>query len=143
VGERNHTNLNFSFHQRSNARQTGLSLGLVFATVVLGRWLLVFARVAFAVEHFGGGDRVFSFSVLVQFLERSSAESAFCHGARGARTKAAADAALSNRERGSGENRGVVHAVHEHKSRARLRRVKLHHAPNAQVGALDDHARSL
>ena len=49
VGEREHTNLDLSSHQRPKARQTGLSLGLVFVTVVLGRWLLVFAGVVFAV----------------------------------------------------------------------------------------------
>ena len=34
VGEREHTNLDSSSHQRPKARQTGLSLGLVFVTVV-------------------------------------------------------------------------------------------------------------
>ena len=55
VGEREHTNLDLSSHQRPKARQTGLSLGLVFVTAVLGRWLLVFAGVVFAVVTFGGG----------------------------------------------------------------------------------------
>ena len=61
---------------------------------------------------------------------------------RGARTRAAADAVLSNRERGSGEDCGVAAAIHDHKLRVRLRRVRLHHAPKARVGALDDNARS-
>jgi len=60
----------------------------------------------------------------------------------GARTRAAADAVLSNRERGSGEDCGVAAAIHDHKLRVRLRRVRLHHAPKARVGALDDNARS-
>jgi hypothetical protein len=94
VGEREQTNLDFSSHQRPKARQGGLSLCLVFVDVFLGRWLLVFAGVAFAVVTFGGGGRVFSFFVLVQVLQRSSAGSAICHGVRGARTRAAADAAL-------------------------------------------------
>jgi hypothetical protein len=42
-----------------------LSLVLVFITAILGRWLLVFAGVVFAVFTFGGGGRVFSFFVLV------------------------------------------------------------------------------
>ena len=67
VGEREHTNLDLSSHQRPKARQTGLSLGLVFVTVVLGRWLLAFAGVVFAVVTFGGGGRVFSFFVLKYF----------------------------------------------------------------------------
>jgi hypothetical protein len=73
VGERGHTNLDLKSHQRPKARQAGLSLGLVFVTVVLGRWLLVFAGVAFAVVTFGGGGRVLGFSVLVQVLQRSGA----------------------------------------------------------------------
>jgi hypothetical protein len=48
-------------------------------------------------------------------------------------------AVLSNRERGSGEDFGVVAAIYEHKLRVRL----LHHVPKARVGALDDNARSL
>jgi hypothetical protein len=40
----------------------------VFVTAVLGRWLLVFAGVIFAVVTFGGGSRVFSFFVLVQVI---------------------------------------------------------------------------
>jgi hypothetical protein len=60
VGEREHINLDLSSHQRPKARQTGLSFGLVFVTVVLGRWLLVFG-VVFAVAAFGGKGRVFSF----------------------------------------------------------------------------------
>ena len=92
-GERTYcTNLDLSSHQRPKARQTGLSLGLVFVTIFLGRWLLVFAGVVFAVVTCGGGGRVFSFFVLVQVLQRSGAGPANCHGARGARTRAAADA---------------------------------------------------
>jgi hypothetical protein len=91
-----------SFHQRLKARQTGLSLGLVFATAILGRWLPDFAGVFFAVVTFGVEDRVFSFFVLVQVLQRSGAGPAICHGARSARTRSAADTALSNRLRGSG-----------------------------------------
>ena len=64
-------------------------------TAVLGRWLLVFAGVVFAVVTLGGGGRVFSFFVLVQVLQRSGAGPAICHGARGARTRAAADSVLS------------------------------------------------
>ena len=45
----------------------------MFVTVVLGRWLLIFAGVAFAVVTFGGGGRVLGFSVLVQVLQRSGA----------------------------------------------------------------------
>ena len=87
--------------------------------------------------------RVFSFFVLVQVLQRSGAGPAICHGARGARTRAAADAALSNRERGSGEDCGVAAAIHDHKLRVGLRRARLHHVPKARVGALDDNARSI
>ena len=85
-------NLDLSSHQRPKARQTGLSLGFVFFTVFLGRWLLVFAGVVFAVVNSGGGGRVFSFFVVVQVLQRSGAGPDICHGARGARTRAAADA---------------------------------------------------
>jgi hypothetical protein len=102
-----------------------LSLGLVFVTVVLGRWLLDFAGVAFAIVTFGGGGRVFSFFVLVLVLQRSGAGPAICLGARGARISAAHDAALSNRERGSGEDRGVAAAIRKNKLRVRLRRVRL------------------
>jgi len=63
-----------------------------------------------------------------------------CHGAR---TRAAAGAALSNCERGSGDDCEAAATIHEHKLRVRLRRVRLHHAPKARVGALDDNARSL
>jgi len=52
-------------------------------------------------------------------------------------------AVLSNRERGSGEDCGVAAAIHEHKLSVRLRRVRIHHAPKARVGALDDSARYL
>ena len=69
-----------SSHQRPKASQTGLSLGLVFVTVFLGRWILVFAGVVFEVVTFGGGGRVFSFFVLVQVLQRSGAGPAICHG---------------------------------------------------------------
>jgi hypothetical protein len=79
--------------------------------------------------------------VLVQVLQRVAGP-AICHGARGARTRAAADAVLSDRERGSGEDCGVAASIHDHKLRVRLRRVRLHHAPKARVGALDDNARS-
>ena len=143
VGEREHINLDLSSHQRPKARQTGLSLGLVFVTAVLGRLLLVFAGVVFTVVTFGGGGRVFSFFVLVQVPQRSGAGPAVCHGARGARTRASADAVLSNRERGSGEDIGVAVSSYELKLRVRLRRVRLYHAPKARVGALDDNARSL
>jgi hypothetical protein len=114
VGERENINLDLSSHQRPKARQAGSSLGLLFITVVLGRWLLVFAGVVYAAVTFGGGGRVFSFFVLVKVPQRSGAGSAIRHGARGARTRAAADAALSNRERGSGEDCGVVASIHEH-----------------------------
>ena len=80
------------------ARQTGLTLGLVFVTVVLGRWLLVFAGVVFAVATFGGGGRVFSFFVLVQVLQRSGAGPAICHGARGARTRPAPSSEIAKEE---------------------------------------------
>ena len=115
VGEREHTNLDLSSHQRPKARQTGLSLGLVFVTAVLGRWHIVFAGVVFAVVTCGGGGRVFNFFVLVQLLQRSGAGPTICHGARGARTRAAADSVLSNLERGRGEDCGVAAAIHEHK----------------------------
>jgi hypothetical protein len=94
VAEKEHTNLDLSSNQRPKARQACLSLGLVFVTIDLGRWLLVFARVVFAVFTFGGGGRVFSFFVLVQVLQRSGAGPATYQGARGARTRVSADAAL-------------------------------------------------
>jgi hypothetical protein len=76
----------------------------VFVTVALGRWLLGFAGIVFAVITFGGGCRVFSFFVLVQVPQRSGAGPAIFHGARGAYTKAAAGAVLSNRKKGRGED---------------------------------------
>ena len=136
VGEREHTNLDLSPHQRPKARQAGLSIGLVFVAVVLGRWLLVFAGVVFAVVTFGGGPGL-------QLLRPRPSTSAqrrrarhLSRSARRARTRAAADAVLSNRERGSGEDCGVAAAIHDHKLRVRLRRVRLHHAPKARVGPL-------
>jgi hypothetical protein len=89
------------------------------------------------------GGRVLSFFVLVQVIQRSSAGLAICHGARGARTRAAADAALSNRERGSGEDCGVAAAIHKHQLRVRLRRVGDSTTRPKRVGAFDDNARSL
>ena len=129
--------------QRRKARQTGLLLGLVFVIVDLRHWLLVSAGVVFAVVTFVGGGRVFSFFVLVQVIQRISAGPAICHGARGARTRAAADAILNNRERRGVEDRGIAAAIDAHKPRVRQRRVRLHYAPNARVGALDANMRSL
>jgi hypothetical protein len=73
----------------------------VFVTVVLGRWFLAFAGAVFALIIFGGGGRVFSFFALIKVLQRSGAGPAICHGARGALTRAAADAALSNQVKSS------------------------------------------
>lgn len=64
------------------------------------------------------------------------------HGARDARTRAAADATLSNSERG-GEDRGIAAAIDEYTPRDRQRRVRLHRAPKERVGALDGNAHSL
>jgi hypothetical protein len=77
VGEREHTNLDLSSHQRPKARQSGLSLGLVFVTAVLGRWLIAFAGVVFAVVTFGGGCRVFSSSFSSKYFSAAAPDPPF------------------------------------------------------------------
>jgi hypothetical protein len=52
-------------------------------------------------------------------------------------------AVLSNRKSGSSKDCGVAAAIHEHKLRVRLRRVRHQYALKARFGALDDNASSL